>query len=137
MVPMVTSAETNCREQQPRAAQDRHQRFIDSKRLVLLSSLDGKLPANADRPSVLDFIERVLTEWEEQFRHDVIAGPDPRERTFWYALYQLEELVEAPGSDIDPDEPFLMKNLVEVRKLLRNQQPLPLQRFMATRPDGR
>jgi hypothetical protein len=102
-----------------------------------LSYLDGKMPTNTDQPNVLDFIETVLTEWEEQFRHDEIAVPDPRERTFWHALYQLEELVEAPGSDIDPYETFLMQNLVEVRELLRNQQPLPLQGFMATRPDGR
>lgn len=134
---MATSAETNCRERQSRAAQDRHQRFIDRQRLVLLSYLDGKMPAISHQPNVLDYIESVLTEWEEQFRHDEIASPDPRERTFWHALYQLEELVEAPGSDIDPYETLLMQNLVEVRELLRNQQPLPPQRFMATRPDGR
>ncbi len=102
-----------------------------------MSYLDGTLPANAEQKNVLDYIESVLTEWEEQFRHDEIAVPDPRERTFWYALYQLEDLAETSGPHMDPYEAFLMQNLVEVRGLLRNRQALPLHRFMATRPDGR
>jgi hypothetical protein len=130
-------AESYRSKQRSRAAQVRHREFIDSHRPVLLSYLDGTMPANADQTNVLDYIESVLTDWEEQFRHYEIADPDPQERTFWFALYQLEELIETNGPQIDPYEAFMMQNLVEVRELLRNHQPLPLLRFMATRPDGR
>ena len=94
------------------------------------------MPEKAGDLDALSYVEKVLTEWHEQFRHDEIAGPDQRERTFWYALYQLEELVEACSPHLDPYESILMRNLVEVRELLRNRQPLPGHRFMATRPDG-
>jgi hypothetical protein len=134
---MATPTPTYRSKQQIQAAQNRHQKFIDRQRLVLLSYLDGTMPANGDERNVVDYIESVLTEWEEQFRHDDIADPDPRERTFWYALYQLEELVENCSPPLDPYETFLMQNIAEVRELLRNREPLPVHRFMATRPDGR
>ena len=74
----------------------------------------------------LGYVERVLrSRWHEQFRHDEIAGPDPRERPCRVPrCTRLEELVETPGPHIDPYEAFLMQNLVEVRELLRNRQPL-------------
>jgi hypothetical protein len=134
---MATRAKARRSNQRTTAAEDRHQKFIDVNRQVLLSYLDGTMPANTDEPDALDYIGKVLTEWGEQFRHEDVADPDPRERTFWYALYQLEDLVETSGPPVDPFEAILMQNLVEVRELLRNRQPLPLHRFMATRPDGR
>lgn len=134
---MATLAETSRTKQQSRAAQDRHQQFIDHHRQVLLRYLDGRMPATAEEPHALSYVESVMTEWNERFRHDEIADPDPRERTFWYALYQLEELAELRGPQIDPYEKILMQTLVEVRELLRNRQPLPEHRFMATRPDGK
>lgn len=119
------------------AAQDRHEQFIETNRLVLLTYLDRKIPANAKEPSALDYVESVLMQWHEHFGHVALEEPDARERTFWFALYQLEDLAEFPGPRIDPYEKIMMKNLVEVRELLRNRQPLPEKRFMATRPDGR
>ena len=134
---MTTTNNSPCRKRHKRTAQKRHHEFIDLHRQILLSYLDGKLPANADDMGAFRYVEKVLKDWHEQFRNADIAGPDLQERTFWYALYQLEVLVETGCSHIDPYEAFLMQNLVEVRELLRDRQPLPEDRFMATRPDGR
>jgi hypothetical protein len=85
---------------------------------------------------VLGYVESVLTAWQEVFGKSELTDPSPEERTFWFALYQLEELVENPCPHIDPYEKHLMENLVEVRELLRHRRALPEHRFMATRPDG-
>ncbi|MGH8223758.1 MAG: hypothetical protein ACREQZ_12375 [Woeseiaceae bacterium] len=134
---MATSAENSCTGRHDRAEQDRHQQFLDRHRPLLLRYLDGTAPASAEEPDALDYVDRVLTEWHELFGKAELADPSARERTFWYALFQLEELVELQGPDIDPFEKVLLQNLAEVRELLRHRRPLPEHRFMATRPDGR
>ncbi len=133
---MATSPENPCIGERSQAATQDHERFIDRHRLVLLRYLDGTAPASAEEPDALGYVERVLMAWHKLFGKSELADPNPEERTFWYALYQLEELVELPGPHIDPYEKLLMENLVEVRELLRHRRPLPEHRFMATRPDG-
>ena len=135
---MATSSESPDFGERNRARTPDHEQFLARHRPVLLRYLDGTAPAraSAEEPDALGYVERVLTEWHELFEDAELADPDPKERTFWYALYQLEELAELPGPHIDPFEKLLMENLVEVRELLRHQQPLPDHRFMATRPDG-
>ena len=113
-----------------------HERFIDRHRLVLLRYLDGMAPGSAEEPDALGYVESVLTAWQEIFGKSELTDPGPEERTFWFALYQLEELVENSGPHIDPYEKLLMENLVEVRELLRHRRSLPEHLFMATRPDG-
>ena len=122
-------------ERNEAAAQD-HERFIDRHRLVLLRYLDGTEPGSAEEPDALGYVDSVLTAWQEEFGKSELTDPSPEERTFWFALYQLEELVEKSGPHIEPYEEFLMKNLIEVRELLRHRRALPEHRFMATRPDG-
>jgi hypothetical protein len=133
---METSPQDHCSGERNQAALQDHERFIDRHRLVLLSYLDGTAPASAEERDALAYVDAVLTEWHELFDEAELAGPNAEERTFWYALYQLEELVELPGPHIDPYQKVLMENLVEARELLRRRQPLPEHRFMATRPDG-
>ena len=133
---MVASSENPCIEERTQAAMQDHECFIERHRLVLLRYLDGLAPASVEEPDAFSFIESVLTEWHEVYGRSEIAEPSQEERTFWYALYQLEELIELPGPNIDPFEKFLMENLVEVRELLRHRRPLPEHRFIATRPDG-
>jgi hypothetical protein len=113
-----------------------HERFIEHQRLVLLRYLDGTAPGSAKELDALGYVESVLTAWQEVFGKSELTEPSPEERTFWFALYQLEELVETPNPHIDPYEKLLMENLVEVRELLRHRRSLPEHRFMATRPDG-
>jgi hypothetical protein len=113
-----------------------HERFIDRHRLSLLRYLDGKAPEAAEEPDALAYVESVLEAWQEAFGESHLADPSPEERTFWFALYQLEELVEMPGPHVDPYEKCLMEALIEVRELLRYGRALPEHRFMATRPDG-
>jgi hypothetical protein len=145
MVPGRSGRENGCMETMPerprvkersRITTQDHERFIDRHRPVLLRYLDGTVPASAKQPDALGYVESVLTEWHELFDESELPDPDPVERTFWYALYQLEELAEMPAPHIDPYEKLMMEYLVEVRELLRNRQPLPEHRFIATRPDG-
>jgi hypothetical protein len=131
---MATTTESI--EERNRTIRPDHERFVDRHRPVLLRYLDGTAPVSTEEPDALGYVERVLTEWRELFDESNIGEPTREERTFWYALYQLEELAELPSPHSDPYEELLLENLVEVRELLRNRQPLPEHRFMATRPDG-
>ena len=133
---MATSAEISCAGKRTSVAGNDHERFIDRHRLVLLGYLDGLSPASAGEPDVFDYVDSVLMEWHQLFDNSVLEIPTHEERTFWCALYQLEDLVEFPGPNIDPYEQIMMENLVAVRELLRHRRPLPEHRFMATRPNG-
>jgi len=133
---MSTSEEISCAGERTNAADKDHERFIETHRLVLLGYIDGLSPASAEEPDALGYVDCVLMEWHELFDNSVLEIPTPEERTFWSALYQLEDLVESPGPYIDPYEQVMLENLVEVRELLRHRRPLPEHRFMATRPNG-
>jgi len=113
-----------------------HERFIDCHRLMLLHYLDGTAGRSDKEPDALGYIDNVLAEWQESFGHSELTGPSPEERTFWFALYLLEDLVENPGSNIDPYEKVMMENLIEVRELLRCRQSIAEHGYMATRPNG-
>ena len=113
-----------------------HDRFIESHRLTLLRYLGGKAGRSDKELDALGYIDSVLEQWQEAFSHSELTGPRPEERTFWFALYLLEDLVENPGSSIDPYEKVMMKNLIEVRELLRARQSMAEHRYMATRPNG-
>ena len=132
--------------------------FVSKHRETLLRYLDGKPPYIVGGRGAVDFVEQVLDEWfeifpgtpldhteddasdgdleEERFKalEAASAAVDLRERTFWYALYQLEEVAEFPrGATLHPYEAIVLENLEAVREMLRNNEPLPMQYF-ATRP---
>lgn len=113
-----------------------HERFIERHRLKLLHYPDVAAGRSMDEVDELACIENVLTEWQEVFGESELSEPSPQERTFWFGLYQLEELVELPGPNIDPFEKIMLENLIKVRELLRHRQSLTGHGFMATRPDG-
>jgi hypothetical protein len=119
-----------------KATAQNHERFIDRHRQILLRYLDGTAPELAEEPDSLSYVDSVLTAWQEAFGKSELTDPSPEERTFWFALYQVEELVEMSGPHIDSYEKLLMENLVEVRELLRHRRALPEHRFIATRPNG-
>lgn len=133
---MPTSPKKPCIGERNKATAQEHERFIDRHRLNLLRYLDGTAPESAEEPDALAYVDSVLAAWQEVFGKSELAGPSLEERTFWFALYQLEELVENSGPHIDSYEKLLMENLVEVRELLRHRQPLPEHRFIASRPNG-
>ena len=87
---MSTSQHRPCTGKRDAASTQDHDRFIDRHRLVLLRYLDGMAPALTDEPDVLSYVESVLTEWHEAFGKSDLTDPSPEERTFWFALYQLE-----------------------------------------------
>lgn len=110
--------------------------YLEHHRLRLLRYLDGEAPATKNEPDAQAYIDMVLVEWRERFGEANLPAPEAEERTFWFALYQLEELTEFPSDgDPDPYEAVLMKNLARVRELLREWRRLPRE-FVATRPDG-
>lgn len=111
-------------------------KYLEHHRSRLLKYLDGEAPATIDEPDAQAYINIVLDEWHERFGEAELPEPEPEERTFWFALYQLEELTEFSSvGQPDPYEAVLMKNLARVRELLRKWRPLPRE-FVATRPDG-
>ena len=108
--------------------------FFYRHRKRLLRYLDGEAPKNQSEPGPLQYVAEVLNEWHVLFSGCSLPSPSPEERTFWFALYQLEELVEYPGQEaLDPYEGILMQQLATVRELLREGSELP-HGFHATRP---
>ncbi|NOX70370.1 MAG: hypothetical protein GXP15_14365 [Gammaproteobacteria bacterium] len=113
-----------------------HERFIECHRLMLLRYLDGTAGRPDKEPDASGYIDSVLQEWQEAFSGSELTGPSPQERTFWFALYLLEDLVENPGSNIEPYEKVMMENLIQARELLRGRQAIAEHGHMATRPNG-
>ena len=108
--------------------------FIEHYRPKLLLYLDGKTNSSLKQSGPLEFVEEVLINWSKFFQGRELGEPSPQERTFWFALYQLEELVEYPAAEqLDPYEGILMQNLAEVREVLRDGGILP-DGFYASRP---
>lgn len=108
--------------------------FLEFHRSRLLAYLDGKAPISSADPGPLEYIDQVLEEWSRSFSCRALRAPCRRERAFWFALYQLEDLVENPvKGNLDPYEGILLQNLATVRELLRGWRELP-DRFYATRP---
>ena len=110
------------------------QAFFDRYGPLLLARLDADNSLDNARSGPLDFIEEVLDSWAKFAQGRVLETPSPQERTFWFALYQFEELVENPvTAQLDPYEAILMQNLAEAREALRAGRGLPDGLF-ATRP---
>jgi hypothetical protein len=108
--------------------------FFEHYRLRLLLHLDGKDDKPSAEPGSLEFVDEVLNCWEKFAHGRSLEMPTPRERVFWFALYQFENLVEFPvTSPPDPYEAILMHNLAQVREILRYGGDLPAD-FYATRP---
>jgi len=108
--------------------------FLEYYRPKLLNYLDGIAPNSPEELGPLEFVEQVLDEWSRFSTGRTLGVPCSSERTFWFALYQLEELVENPIQvGLDPYESIVMHNLAQVRELLRGLRELPVG-FHATRP---
>ena len=109
-------------------------KFLEHYQPKLLSYLDSKTIDYSEEPGPIEFVEKVLDDWNRHFSGQVLRKPNSRERTFWFALYQLEDLVEYPVSrELDPYEGVLLENLAQVRELLREWCELP-EGLNATRP---
>jgi len=108
--------------------------FLKQYRQRLLRHLDAneKMPPN--EPGALQFVDEVLDAWSRFSRNRQLAEPGDKERTFWFSLYQLEDLVENPvRGQVDPYEGILMQNLAMAREALRQWKKLP-EGLYATRP---
>lgn len=133
---MPTSSESTAIGGSDRGVRREYERFLERHRPLLLAHLEGKEPVWGRESEALEYVDSVLTEWLEHFDEVALPEADAVERTFWYALYQLEELAERPDARSDPYVQHMMECLTEVRELLRHNQPLPECRFIASRPDG-
>ena len=113
---------------------DEVKRFLCYHRARLLRYLDGMAPEGSEEPDPLTYVEEVLAEWSRLPVDAKRVPADNVERTFWFALYSLEELVEDPPSGgLDPYEAVLLEKLATVRELLRQGIELPAGHY-ATRP---
>ena len=108
--------------------------FLQNHQGKLLRYLDGKAPQSPGEPRPLEYVEQVLAEWSRTFAGRKINAPCRKERTFWFALYQFEELVENPiNGQPCSYESVLLHNLAQVKEILRSRGELP-EEFFATRP---
>ena len=108
--------------------------FLKRYRQRLLRYLDANEKAAIDEPGPLQFVDEVLYDWSKFSHNRQLAVPSAQERTFWFSLYQLEELVENPvNGQLDPYEAILMQNLSVAREALRQWKKLP-DGLYATRP---
>lgn len=90
--------------------------FLQDHRQKLLRYLDGKTPISLDDPGPADYVQQVLDESSRLFAGRMLDVACLRERTFWFSLYQLEDLVENPAQGkLDPYEAVLLQSLAEVR----------------------
>jgi len=108
--------------------------FLKRYRQRLLRHLDANEKTPAGEPGPLQFIDEVLDDWSRFSLNRQLAEPSDKERTFWFSLYQLEELVENPvKGQLDPYEVILRQNLSLAREALKQWKKLP-QGLYATRP---
>ena len=109
--------------------------FIQRYHGALVSHVEAVVVAQHSPRTVQRFVESVLLEYERlsyDARHEDITDV---ERTFWFALYQVESLVDPCASEglRDPYEQILVNDLEAVLPVLICKGPLP-ERFFATRP---
>lgn len=108
--------------------------FLKQYRPKLLRYIDSNVKLAPNEPGPLQFVDEVLDAWANYSQNRQFAEPSDRERTFWFSLYQLEELVENPvGDKIDPYEGILLQNLAKAREALKQWKKLP-EGLYATRP---
>jgi hypothetical protein len=108
--------------------------FLKPYRQRLLRYLDANEKIPGDEPGPLEFVYEVLDAWSRFAQNRQLPEPSAQERTFWFSLYQLEELVEDPvRGQLDPYEGILMQNLAMAREALKQWKKLP-QGLYATRP---
>jgi len=108
--------------------------FLKLYRQRLLRYLEANEKMPPDEPGPLQFVDEVLDAWSNFSGNRQLPEPSAKERTFWFALYQLEDLVENPvRGQIDPYEGILMQNLAMAREALKQWKKLP-EGLYATRP---
>ncbi len=111
-------------------------KFLRGHHESLLKHLDTVTTGNFKGPVILEFVDQVLDQWADVMTGRQIKAADRVERTFWYTLYQIEEIAELPLHGIsDPYRTKQLQDLACLGQLLRKGGELP-QQFFATRPDG-
>lgn len=119
----------------PLTLMDDIDRFHRRHRILLLRYLDGKAPASPAEPDAQCYVAQVLEEWAELCARRRPRPARPSERTFWYALYQLDVLTRVPVANgrMEPFEGAMLEDLARVRELLRAGRALP-DGWYASRP---
>lgn len=108
--------------------------FLKHYQQRLLLYLDATEKRSPYEQGPLEFVDEVLDAWARFTEKRQLVKASPHERTFWFSLYQLEELVEnSVVGQLDPYEGLLMQKLAMARDLLREWKELP-EGFYATRP---
>ncbi|RUO28803.1 hypothetical protein CWE12_10850 [Aliidiomarina sedimenti] len=115
---------------------DDYQCFMNEQRLRLLTLLDASYHPQGGYQSVLAELNRLCEDWCDRFAGMTLPTCSGEERTFWFALIQLEELLVSYGYALRSDwEDIQLNVLNEVRELLRAGLPLR-EGYFASRPNG-
>ena len=83
------------------------------------------------------FVEQVLNEWSEHFAQLPLEEATLEERSFWYALYLMEQVAEdaAYGAPECRYISEMKAELLEMATLLEDSSDIP-EGCWATRPNG-
>ena len=110
------------------------EKFMRAHHSSLLARLDCVIAQNTADSSDVDYVQEVLDDWSTYRAGKELGEPNGKERTFWFALYELEEIGEIPaGFKRDPYVDLLFRNLACITQVLRNWGELP-RGFFASRP---
>ena len=111
-------------------------RFYANRRVAVVEYLRGERP-RGNELAPHEFVDRVHNEWRQQFASRNVPGTVPAERTFWFALFLIEEhdvLGDVHIFETDPVTNTPRANqlgaemrveMLEVARLLELGKPLP------------
>ena len=133
-------------ERDPHSIEAELQGFYRRRRARVLEYLRGARPRTGDL-AAHEFVDRIHNEWRQQFATRELPDTDPVERTFWFALFLIEELELVRGLPREQREPpseprfdfvktELRYEMLVVADLLEDGEPLPPEHF-ASRPGER
>lgn len=118
------------------------QRFYRSRRKTVVAYLRGERPGENDL-APHEFVDRIHNEWRQQFATRGVPETAPAERTFWFALFLIEEhdvLGDVPVFASDPVTTLprvgrlgaeLRVEMLEIANLLERGKPLPPQLYVS------
>lgn len=113
-----------------------YQIFMAQQREHLLKLMDNEYLPGQQYQQELEELERVCELWSYHFSDMPLPPCSAQERTFWFALMQLEELLTSYGYALRSEwETILQRAVEDVRERLRAQQPLQ-DGYFACRPNG-
>ena len=110
---------------------DQFLQTLHARLLPLLEQVTIKDPVPENSSQV---VEEILEDWQRFAQGRKLRVPMLRERTFWFALYQLEQLASLHREGVVlPFQDSMQASLITITGLLKARDDLP-EGYFATRP---